>query len=128
MKAMACDAGIIRGVSSARSDRKPKTHRIDEAYWWVEADGSIVMRSLGGGSPRRVSREDLNALLAVLDDSLDPAELDASLLRDCWFIQIRSQPCVLFSLPQASGRGNQDTGAHALLRRRVIQAMMAELR
>jgi hypothetical protein len=85
------------------------------------------MRSLGGDSPRRLSCEELDALFAVLDDSLDPAGLDRTLLHDCWFLQTRSQPYVRLRLPKASGRGNQDTGARALLSRREIKTMISEL-
>lgn len=64
----------------------------------------------------------------MLDGELDPVELDKSLLWDCWFLQIREKPVLRLKLPEALGRGNQDTGAHALLTRRELKAMLAEYR
>lgn len=117
---------IIRiAVAPDRRDRKPKTHRVGSAHWWVEPGGGVVLRSFGGGSPRRLTISDLESLLAVFDGALEPRELDESLAHDCWFLQIRSQPCVRLKLPQA-GRGNQDVDAHALLRRRQLELMLAE--
>ena len=99
-----------------------RTHRLTGAHWWVEMDGRVAIRSLGGGAPRLLDLTQIQELAALL-----AAAHQETTAGDCYAMRVMSHRYVVVPLAPG-GRGKQDINARAVLGRQDIDAMLAEQR
>jgi hypothetical protein len=52
-----------------RPEPKPKAHLVAGAFWWIEADGRIALRSLSGGEARLFTDVEIRPILDAVEDA-----------------------------------------------------------